>query len=125
MTTRTYPTTRTVAETQFRFLLNGTPVYCDGGVTITENVPGASARLVGGGEQAIGTDRFGQHDVTVTINRRLVDLDLQKALMTADTVSLVAEGRNDVIVGTSTYYYGMAAVLPNLTFDDGEMHDSG
>lgn len=119
-----YPTTRTVAETQFRFLLNGTPVYCDGGVTITENVPGASARLVAGGEQAIGTDRFGQHDVTVTINRRLVDLDLQKALMTADTVSLVAEGRNDVIVGTSTYYYGMAAVLPNLSFDDGEMHDA-
>ena len=62
--------------------------------------------------------------MTVTINRRLVNLDLQQALMTASSVSLVAEGRNDVIVGTSTYYYGMAAVLPNLTFDDGEMHDS-
>lgn len=119
-----YPTTRTVAETQFRFLLNGTPVYCDGGVTINESVPGATSRLVAGGEQAIGTDRFGQHDVTVSINRRMVDLDLQKALMTADTVSLVAEGRNDLIVGTSLYYYGMAAVLPYLSFDDGEMHDS-
>lgn len=119
-----YPTTRTVAETQFRFLLNGTAIYCDGGVTINETVPGASARMVAGGEQAIGTDRFGQHDVTVTLNRRMVNLDLQKALMTADTVSLVAEGRNDVIVGTSLYYYGMAAVLPKLSFDAGEMHDA-
>ena len=119
-----YPTLRTVAETQFRFLLNGTAIYCDGGVTIKESVPGAAARLVAGGEQAIGTDRFGQHDVTVTLDRRMVDLDLQKALMTADTVSLVAEGRNDTIVGTSLYYYGMAAVLPKLSFDDGEMHDS-
>lgn len=119
-----YPTPRVISETQFRFLLNGTAIYCDGGVTITETVPGAASRIVAGGEQAIGTDRFGQHDVFVTINRRMVDLDLQKALMTADTVSLVAEGRNDTIVGISTNYWGVAAVLPSLSFDEGEMHDT-
>lgn len=119
-----YPTPRVIAETQFRFLINGSPAYCDGGVTITETVPGAASRVVAGGEQAIGTDRFGQHDVFVTINRRMVDLDLQKALMTADTVSLVAEGRNDTIVGTSTNYWGCAAILPHLSFDEGELHDT-
>lgn len=118
-----YPTPRPVAETQFRFLLDGVSVYADGGVTINVDVPNATTRYVAGGEQPIGTDRFGQHDVTVTIDRRMVDLDLQKALMTADTVSLVAEGRNDTIVGASLKYWGTAVVLPYLSLE-GTMHDA-
>ena len=112
-----------IAETQFRFLLDGNPIYADGGITINVDVPNAVTRYVAGGEQAIGTDRWGQHDVTVTINRRMVDLDLQMALMTADTISLVAEGRNDTVVGTSAYYWGMAFVMPFLSVE-GAMHDA-
>lgn len=118
-----YPTPRPLAETQFRFLLDGTAIYVDNGVTLSVDVPGAVTRYAAGGEQAIGTDRKGQHDVTVNINRRLVDLDLQKALMTADQVSLVIEGRNDTIVGTSANYWGAAFVLPYLSVE-GTMHDA-
>lgn len=118
-----YPTPRPLAETQFRFLLDGVPIYVDNGVTLNVDVPGAVTRYAAGGEQAIGTDRKGQHDVTVSLDRRLVDLDLQKALMTADTVSLVIEGRNDTVVGTSAYYWGAAFILPYLSVE-GTMHDA-
>lgn len=119
-----YPTPRPLAETQFRFEINGTAVYVDNGITLNIDVPGAVTRYAAGGEQAIGTDRKGQHDVTVSIDRRLVDLDLQRALMTGDQVSLVIDGRNDTVVGTSVYYWGLWAVLPYLTVE-GEMHDTG
>lgn len=118
-----YPTPRPLAETQFRFELNGTPIYVDNGVTLNVDVPGAVTRYAAGGEQAIGTDRKGQHDITVTLDRRLVDMDLQKALMTADQVSLVIDGRNDTVVGSSVYYWGMWAVLPYLSVE-GQMHDA-
>lgn len=118
-----YPTPRPLAETQFRFLLDGTSIFVDNGVTLSVDVPGAVTRYAAGGEQAIGTDRKGQHDVTVNINRRLVDLDLQKALMTADQVSLVIEGKNDSVVGTSAIYWGAAFVLPYLSVE-GTMHDA-
>ena len=101
----------------------GTPIYVDHGVTLNVDVPGAVTRYAAGGEQAIGTDRKGQHDITVSLDRRLVDLDLQKALMTADQVSLVIEGRNDTVVGTSAYYWGTAFVLPKLNVE-GQMHDA-
>jgi len=118
-----YPTPRPIAETQFRFFLNGSPIYVDNGVTISVDVPGAVTRFAAGGEQPIGTDRKGQHDVTVTLDRRLVDLDLQVALMTGATVSLVAEAVNDVVVGTSAYYWGTTLVLPYLSVE-GAMHDA-
>lgn len=118
-----YPTPRPLAETQFRFELNGHAIYVDNGVTINGDVPGAVTRFAAGGEQAIGTDRKGQHDITVTLDRRLVDLDLQRALMTGDQVALVADGRNDVVVGTSVYYWGMWFVMPNLSIE-GAMHDA-
>ena len=118
-----YPTPRPLAETQFRFLVNGTSIYVDNGVTLNVDVPGAVTRYAAGGEQAIGTDRKGQHDVTVSLNRRLVDLELQKALMTGDQVSLVIEGRNDTVVGSALYYWGAAFVLPQLSVE-GTMHDA-
>lgn len=118
-----YPTPRPLAETQFRFEINGEAVYVDNGVTLNVDVPGAVTRYAAGGEQAIGTDRKGQHDVTVSIDRRLVDLELQKALMTADQVSLVIDGRNDTVVGTSAIYWGMWFVLPYLSVE-GTMHDA-
>ena len=118
-----YPTPRPLAETQFRFEINGEAIYVDNGVTLNVDVPGAVTRYAAGGEQAIGTDRKGQHDVTVTLDRRLVDLELQKALMTADQVSLVIDGRNDTVVGTSVYYWGMWFVMPYLSVE-GTMHDA-
>ena len=118
-----YPTPRPLAETQFRFEINGEAIYVDNGVTLNVDVPGAVTRYAAGGEQAIGTDRKGQHDVTVSLDRRLVDLELQKALMTADQVSLVIDGRNDTVVGTSVYYWGMWFVLPYLSVE-GTMHDA-
>lgn len=118
-----YPTPRPLAETQFRFMLNGNPIYVDNGVTLNVDVPGAVTRYAAGGEQAIGTDRKGQHDITVSLDRRLVDLDLQRALMTGDQVSLVIDGRNDVVVGTSAYYWGAWYVMPKLGIE-GAMHDT-
>lgn len=118
-----YPTPRPLAETQFRFEVNGEAICVDNGVTVNVDVPGAVTRYAAGGEQAIGTDRKGQHDVTVTLDRRLVDLELQKALMTADQVSLVIDGRNDTVVGTSVYYWGMWFVMPYLSVE-GTMHDA-
>ena len=118
-----YPTPRPLAETQFRFEINGEAIYVDNGVTLNVDVPGAVTRYAAGGVQAIGTDRKGQHDVTVSLNRRLVDLELQKALMTADQVSLVIDGRNDTVVGTSVYYWGAWFVLPYLSVE-GVMHDA-
>ena len=118
-----YPTPRPLAETQFRFEVNGEAICVDNGVTVNVDVPGAVTRYAAGGEQAIGTDRKGQHDVTVTLDRRLVDLELQKALMTADQVSLVIDGRNDTVVGTSTNYWGMWFVMPYLSVE-GTMHDA-
>lgn len=118
-----YPTPRPLAETQFRFQLNGYNIYVDNGVTLNVDVPGAVTRYAAGGEQAIGTDRKGQHDVTVTLDRRLVDMDLQKALMTGSEVSLVIDGRNDTVVGTSVNYWGCWAVLPSLSIE-GSMHDA-
>jgi hypothetical protein len=118
-----YPDPYPLAETQFRFEVNGVPIYVDNGVTLNVDVPGAVTRYAAGGSQAIGTDRKGQHDITVNLDRRLVDLELQKALMTADTVSLVIDGRNDTVVGTSVYYWGARFVMPYLSIE-GPMHDA-
>lgn len=118
-----YPTPRPLAETQFRFEIDGNAIYVDNGITLNVDVPGAVTRYAAGGEQAIGTDRKGQHDVTVTIDRRLVDLDLQKALMTGDQISLVIDGRNDTVVGSSANYWGVWFVLPYLSVE-GAMHDA-
>lgn len=118
-----YPTPRPLAETQFRFEIDGNPIYVDNGITLNVDVPGAVTRYAAGGEQAIGTDRKGQHDVTVTIDRRLVDLDLQKALMTGDQISLVIDGRNETVVGSSVYYWGAWFVMPYLSVE-GAMHDA-
>lgn len=118
-----YPTPRPLAETQFRFFVNGESIYVDNGVTLNVDVPGAVTRYVAGGEMAIGTDRKGQHDITVELNRRLIDMELQKALMTADQVSLVIEGKNDTVVGTSAIYWGAWFVLPYLSLE-GAMHDA-
>lgn len=118
-----YPTPRPLAETQFRFFVNGESIYVDNGVTLNVDVPGAVTRYAAGGEMAIGTDRKGQHDITVELNRRLVDMELQKALMTADQVSLVIEGKNDTVVGTSAIYWGAWFVLPYLSLE-GAMHDA-
>ena len=118
-----YATPRPIAETQFRFILDGRSIYVDNGVTFTWDAPGAVTRYSAGGEQAIGTDRKGQTDATVEIDRRLVDMDLQKAMMTADQVSLVIEAKNDTLVGSSAYQWGMAIVLPALDFE-GEMFDA-
>ena len=118
-----YPTPRPLAETQFRFLVNGESVYIDNSVTLSVDVPGAVTRYAAGGEQAIGTDRKGQHDITVTIDKRLENLTLQRALMVGDQVSLVIEGRNDTVVGTSLLYWGATFVLPNLSVE-GTMHDT-
>ena len=118
-----YPTPRPIAETQFRFFLDGRSIYVDNGVTFAWDAPGTVTRFAAGGEQAIGTHRTGQQDVTVNVDRRLVDMDLQKAMMTADQVSLVIEAKNDTIVGTSIYQWSTIIVLPAIDFE-GAMHDA-
>lgn len=118
-----YPTPRPLSEIQFRFFIDGEETAVTDGVTL--NIGGRSAEtLYGvGGEQPSGTDVKGQQTATVTIDTRLIDLTFQKKLLTRGTASLVIQGRNDVIVGSSTAYYSYFLVMPELVLE-GDSHDT-
>lgn len=120
-----YPTPRPMAETQFRFFLgdNGGEVVVDNGITVNVEIPGAITRYSAGGEQPIAGDRRGRHNVTLQLNRRLVDFELQQILMQREVVPIVLESRNDTIIGTSPYYFGVAGVFPECVVE-GQFHDS-
>lgn len=118
-----YPTPMPLAETQFRFYLNGGEIVVNNGVAVSCAAPGATTLYSASGEQPIGTDRKGQHSINVQLDRRLVDMDLQQALMQRNAAAIVLESKNDIVVGTSAEYHGIAMVLPNCSME-GELHDA-
>lgn len=118
-----YPTPYPISEIQCRFFIDEEEIVVDSGVTLSISVDSPETRYGVGGEQPGGTDRKGQQTVTVSLDRRLVDLTLQKKLLNRQTASLVIEAIGDVIVGTSTNYFGAIFVMPELTLE-GPSHDA-
>jgi len=118
-----YPIPFPISETQCRFFLGDEEIAVDNGVTITASAPGAVVRYAAGGEQPVGTDRKGQQDISVQLDRRLVDLDLQYLLMTRGQAKLVIEAVGDDEIAASGVYYGATFVFPNLVLE-GAMHDA-
>lgn len=119
-----YPTSQAIAEVQARFYLGGVEIPVDNGVTLTVDVPGVETRYAVGGEQPVGTDRKGQATVQVSLDRRLVDLELQTLLLERGESSLVIECVGDsIIAGGSGLPYGVTFVLP-LVIPSGEAHDA-
>lgn len=118
-----YPTPRPLSEIQFRFFIDGEETPIDQGVTINVSRDSVETLYGVGGEQPTGTDEKGQQTVTVTVNRRLVDMTFYKKLLTRESVSLVVQGRNDTIVDTSTDYYSFFFVMPLLVLE-GPAHDT-
>lgn len=118
-----YPTPYPISEIQCRFFVDEEEIIVDNGVTLNVSLDSPETRYGVGGEQPGGTDRKGQQTVTVSLDRRLVDLTLQKKLLNRQTASLVIECIGDVIVGTSTNYFGMIFVMPQLTLE-GPSHDA-
>lgn len=119
-----YTVAQPIAEVQARFFMGDQEIAIDNGVTLTADAADVVTRYAVGGEQPVGTDRKGQQAVTVAIDRRLVDMELQKQLLTRDDTSLVIECVGDtVIAGGSGAYYGVTFVLP-LVVPQGEAHDA-
>ena len=109
-----FGTERVLAETQARFYFDDAEFAVDNGVQIAVAVPGVETRYGTGGTQPTGTFRKGFQDVSVRISRKYVDLTLEKALMTHDSVSLVLEAYSDTLIGATAQRYGATIVLPNL-----------
>lgn len=119
-----YPASQALAEVQARFFMGSEEVAIDNGVTLTYDVADAITRYAVGGEQPVGTDRKGQATVTVALNRRLVDMELQKQLLLRDDTSLVIECLSDsLIAGGSNHPFGYTFVLP-LVVPQGDAHDA-
>lgn len=117
-----YATSRAIAEVNARFYLDGQEFGVDNGVTINVDRANVITRYSGGGEQPIGTDAAGITLVTVAVNRRLVDMDLQVALMNRASRSLVVDLRSNTAIQSGIYYRG-AFVLPQLKAT-GQFHDA-
>lgn len=118
-----YPTPMPLSETQFRFYLGGEEIIVNNGVTITADAPGLETLYSASGEQPVRSFRAGQHNITIALDRRLVDMTLQQKLMQRGVASLVVESRNDIVVGTSAYRHGVAFVFPECVVE-GAMHDT-
>lgn len=118
-----YAVQHPIAEVQCRFILNGEEFFVDNGVTVTVDVADVVNRYAVGQEQPVATDRKGEQVVTVEINRRLVDLELQKRLLNREDASLVIECVSDDPIGATAAYYGVIFVMPLLTLS-GPAHDA-
>ena len=119
-----YAAAQPIAEVQARFYMGGQEIAVDNGITLTADAADVVTRYAVGSEQPVGTDRKGQQTVTVAINRRLVDMELQKQLLLRDDTSLVIECVGDsIIAGGSLVAYGATFVLP-LVVPEGDAHDA-
>lgn len=119
-----YTVAQPIAEVQARFYMGGQEIAVDNGITLNVDVADVVTRYAVGSEQPVGTDRKGQQVVTVAINRRLVDMELQKQLLLRDDTNLVIECVGDAIIaGGSLVPYGYTFVLP-LVVPQGDAHDA-
>lgn len=112
--TLSYATTRIVSETQARFYLDGIEVGIDNGVTVTAGIDEALTRYAPGSEQPIGTYRSGFQNISVAVEKRHDNLDLQKALMTRGQKTMVLECKTDTAIGATSAFYGLDFVFANL-----------
>ena len=107
-----YPLDRPIPEINLRAYFGGREIAAEGGYTLTGTLAGVTARESTGGRQRIGTQRIGFADVQLQLVRRLVDLDLQTALLQSNFVSFVVEALTDVLIPSTSVYYGWRFVMP-------------
>jgi hypothetical protein len=107
---------RPIPEVNLRLYIGGLQFRMEGGYSITATIPGVTRRDGAGEEQAYGTIRTGQWDLSITLTRRLVDLTLQSMLLQRLPAQLVIEAISDTLIPTTTVPYGLALVMPNVLF---------
>ncbi len=106
------PLQRPIGETSLRIYFNGYEINAEGGYTLTAQCAGVTARESTGGTQRLGTQRIGFQDIQLQLVRRLINLDLQNALLQSQFVSFVIEALTDIYIPGTTVYYGCRFVLP-------------
>jgi hypothetical protein len=109
--TPSFATVQPLPVINTRVLINGSVVNTEGW-TITANKPGAVV-LRGTNKQGYAVLDRGESQISVQIQRRLVDLDLQNALLHGTPVQMVQECRGGQI-GSTSYYYRQVALFPKL-----------
>jgi hypothetical protein len=115
--TPSFPVQRLCAETQCRFFLEGGEVAFDNGWTLTMARQTAETRFApGAGAQPIGSRVTGFQDVTLQVERRLVDNDLMVALQNRTLKPVVIEAIGDALIGATAERYGQLHVLPACRF---------
>lgn len=111
--TPAYPPFRSIALTQVRFYYADEQINLDGGLTATFAVADAKRRM-GTERQAIGTQRFGPQTTSIVLNREMVDLLVQRALLDQAVHPLVIEAVSDIPIGSSNVPYGVTLIAPAL-----------
>lgn len=101
-----------IPEINCRFLVDGVSIPMDGGITVTATRETSESRYAPGSAQPVGTYQAGFKTVNISLNRRFVDLTLEKALLNADTIAFVAEAYADTAIGATEANYGYSFVAP-------------
>lgn len=103
---------RPVAAVNTAFILGGNEIRVEGGWNVEANWENLELLQDVSGKQGATPDRTGEFQVTVTPTRRIVDLDIQKALHEGETLSLVIEGITDDEIGATGRNYRFLMVFP-------------
>lgn len=86
----------------------------EGGWQVQVAIAGAQRLESTGERQPSGTIRTGEQVVTFTLNRRMVDLDLQRYLENGGYLAVVLEGLNEAKIASTSAYYSAKAIMPYL-----------
>jgi len=111
--TPSFETEVVIPEVNCRFLVDGTEIPMDGGITITATRETSETRYVPGGQHPVGTYAAGFKTVNISLNRRFVDLTLERALLSASTIAFIAEAYSDTVIGATAAHYGYSFVAPH------------
>jgi hypothetical protein len=113
-----FPVQKLCAETQCRFFLDGGQVFFDNGWTLTVARENAETQFAAGaGAQPTGSRVTGFQNVTLQVERRLVDNDLLVALQNRTLKPVVIEAIGDALIGATATPYGQLHVLPACRFE--------
>ena len=105
---------RPVAAVNTAFILGGEEIRVEGGWQVEAAWENLELYNDTSGKQGGTPDRTGEFQVTVTPTRRVVDLDIQKALHEGETLSLVIEAITDSVIGATTENYRFLMVFPSV-----------